>query len=121
MESVVIRERRTHNKFVVTEDTVIIGMSIVTYSNVSNNIGTSNWSGDYFDGNTGVALVVRQNVSDDRPFIDEMRSIFIRDWDSVYAHTLKTYYELFDRRNDASFCQAEKDPALFAATVNAQQ
>lgn len=74
--------------------------------------GTSNWSGDYFHGNTGVALVVSQAESKRRPFVDEMKAIFIRDWDSDYAHALKTYYELCVRRNDASFCQAEKDPSL---------
>ncbi|KAJ1370791.1 hypothetical protein KIN20_032594 [Parelaphostrongylus tenuis] len=44
---VVSRERRTHNKFMVSETAVIIG--------------TSNWSGDYFmGGTTGAAVIVKQ-------------------------------------------------------------
>ncbi|VDM41039.1 unnamed protein product [Toxocara canis] len=69
MQTVMVRERRTHNKFLVTDDTVIIG--------------TSNWSGDYFDGgSTGAAFIARQHgtVNEERPLVKEMKEIFLRDW-----------------------------------------
>uniref|UniRef100_A0A1I8AP36 PLD phosphodiesterase domain-containing protein n=1 Tax=Steinernema glaseri TaxID=37863 RepID=A0A1I8AP36_9BILA len=100
-KSVMRRERRTHNKFLVTDEHVIIG--------------TSNWSGDYFEsGSTGVALVVEQSAAGKQPFITELRDIFLRDWTSDYTHDLKQYYEGCILTQSASFCEEEKDPALLA-------
>lgn len=46
-------------------------------------IGTSNWSGDYFDGgSTGAAFVAQQHGAGEegRPLVAEMKGIFLRDW-----------------------------------------
>lgn len=63
-QSTIARERRTHNKFLVTESSAVIG--------------TSNWSGDYFTSTTGVAFVVAdvEMVDGKRPFIEQMTEIF---------------------------------------------
>ncbi|KFD73191.1 hypothetical protein M514_04796 [Trichuris suis] len=91
----IARDRRTHNKFMLTEDTVIIG--------------TSNWSGDYFTTTTGIALVAHQK-QEWRPLVDHMRHIFLRNWRSPYAHTLNTYIKLClqGSRND-NVCEVEKN------------
>ncbi|TMS36497.1 hypothetical protein L596_003647 [Steinernema carpocapsae] len=103
--SVMRRERRTHNKFLVTDDIVIIG--------------TSNWSGDYFEGgSTGAALVVEQDADTEQPFVAELRDIFLRDWNSDYTHSLKQYYEECILTQRSSFCEDDKDPALFAANTH---
>lgn len=101
MQTIMIRERRTHNKFVVTDDTVIIG--------------TSNWSGDYFDGgSTGAAFVARQKGTGPRPLVKEMKEIFLRDWEAEYSHKLSDYIEQCLEDKKASFCEVEKDPSLLA-------
>ena len=44
-------------------------------------LGTSNWSGDYFEGgSTGAALIITQTEKHQRPIVDEMKNIFLRDW-----------------------------------------
>lgn len=98
-DSIVIqRERRTHNKFMVTESAVIIG--------------TSNWSGDYFEsGTTGLAFVIKQNYGG---VIREMEEIFERDWESDYAHPLDDYFENCIKSQKADFCEGVKDPTLFS-------
>lgn len=76
----------------VTEDSVIIG--------------TSNWSGDYFSGTTGVQIIAHQNATQKRPFVDHMRQIFVRDWLSPYAHSLTTYFSLcVYQNNGGSICE----------------
>lgn len=106
IESIVInRERRTHNKFMVTESAGIIG--------------TSNWSGDYFmGGTTGAAIVIRQ-TGEKRPFVDELQDIFIRDWDSEYAHPLDEYFEKCVTSNTGNFCEGKKDASLFSSPISA--
>ncbi|CAJ0609368.1 unnamed protein product [Cylicocyclus nassatus] len=101
---VISRERRTHNKFMVSESAVIIG--------------TSNWSGDYFvGGTTGAAIVIKQKKGK-RALIQEMRTIFERDWNSEYAHPLEDYFTgCIERGVQADFCESEKDPSLFETTV----
>ncbi|KAI6176931.1 Phospholipase D3 [Aphelenchoides bicaudatus] len=83
------RERRTHKKFMVSN---------------------SNWSGDYFEG-TGVAIVVRQSKTGPQPFINEMRRVFERDFESPYAYTLNDYYEacINNSADLADFCEINKD------------
>uniref|UniRef100_A0A158R5U2 Phospholipase D3 n=1 Tax=Syphacia muris TaxID=451379 RepID=A0A158R5U2_9BILA len=101
-KTVLRRERRTHNKFLVTDNTVIIG--------------TSNWSGDYFEGgSSGAALVIQQNNEYQTPIVDEMKNIFLRDWHSEYAHDLSKYIEKCITSFDQSFCETPKDPSLFAS------
>ncbi|VDK46849.1 unnamed protein product, partial [Cylicostephanus goldi] len=94
---VISRERRTHNKFMVSESAVIIG--------------TSNWSGDYFvGGTTGAAIIIKQKKG--------KRTIFDRDWNSEYAHSLEDYFVgCIERGVQADFCEGEKDPSLFESTV----
>ena len=114
-DSVLARERRTHNKFIVTEQSAIIGERRTPPRLTT--AGTSNWSGDYFTVSTGVALVVTQNRTRERPFITQIRDIFIRDWRSPYAHQLQTYMNFclnnatFHAHNPAaaSICEVEKD------------
>ncbi|KRZ07255.1 Phospholipase D3 [Trichinella zimbabwensis] len=90
----IARDRRTHNKFMVTENTVIIG--------------TSNWSGDYFTTTTGLALVSHQNGLN-RPFVDSIREIFLRDWECPYAHALSTYIQhCLENNNNSNMCENSK-------------
>ncbi|CAD6194991.1 unnamed protein product [Caenorhabditis auriculariae] len=98
---VIQRERRTHNKFMVTESAVIIG--------------TSNWSGDYFIGGTTGAAIVMKQTEKKRPLVEEMKAIFERDWESAYAHPLDDYFENCVKTITANFCEGEKDPRLFAS------
>uniref|UniRef100_F1KU68 Phospholipase D3 n=1 Tax=Ascaris suum TaxID=6253 RepID=F1KU68_ASCSU len=105
MQTVMVRERRTHNKFVVTDDTIIIG--------------TSNWSGDYFDGgSTGAAFVAQQHGAGEegRPLVAEMKGIFLRDWYSEYTHSVSEYTEKCLLTRTGAFCEADKDPALLATS-----
>ncbi len=88
-------------------------MNCVAFLDVRDS-GTSNWSGDYFDGgSTGAALVVRRAPV----LVSEMRAIFRRDWESVYAHPLDAYYEGCVRRRTANFCEADKDPAMLTDSI----
>ncbi|CAD5222245.1 unnamed protein product [Bursaphelenchus xylophilus] len=99
MQSVIRRERRTHKKFVVTDDTVVVG--------------TSNWSGDYFEGvGTGAAIVIQQQPGH-QPLIQKMRNIFKRDWESEAAHPLSDYITgCIDKTSKVDFCEYEKDKSL---------
>lgn len=126
-QPVLRRDRRTHKKFLLTDDALIIG--------------TSNWSGDYFeDRGTGVAIVVRRDdgkrreqgrkeeagegggalpmTSSPSPptvtgttttgttaplLFRQMRALFERDWNSGYAHPLEWYmHNCLERRNSAA-------------------
>lgn len=74
--------------------------------------GNSNWSGDYFESvGTGTAIVIKQKRnSPSQNFIDEMRQVFDRDFDSPYAYTLDHYYnECIVNSKPADFCETEKD------------
>jgi len=100
------RERRTHRKFIVTDDTLVIG--------------TSNWSGDYFANTTGVAIVMRQrpaktqlNQSDEdnrryrQPLINQAKQLFERDWRSIYATDLDKYMNrCYDHETRRDVCKA---------------
>ncbi|XP_067831250.1 5'-3' exonuclease PLD3 isoform X2 [Heptranchias perlo] len=76
--------RVNHNKYMVTDR--------VAY------IGTSNWSGDYFQNTAGVGLVVNQTDSNTRipssTVAEQLRDIFMRDWDSPYSKTMNNVEEL---------------------------
>uniref|UniRef100_A0AC34R6X9 PLD phosphodiesterase domain-containing protein n=1 Tax=Panagrolaimus sp. JU765 TaxID=591449 RepID=A0AC34R6X9_9BILA len=101
IQKVMQRERRTHNKFLVTETASIIG--------------TSNWAADYFDGKgTGVAVVIQQKIKDKNSFIKKMTEIFIRDWDSSYTHPLDEYLQNCVDQRTADYCESLKDESLFA-------
>ncbi|XP_069763784.1 5'-3' exonuclease PLD3 [Narcine bancroftii] len=67
--------RVNHNKYMVTDK--------VAY------IGTSNWSGDYFENTAGVGLVVNQTESRGSspvPTIaEQLQAVFERDWSSPYS------------------------------------
>ncbi|XP_078389576.1 5'-3' exonuclease PLD3 [Cetorhinus maximus] len=71
--------RVNHNKYMVTDK--------VAY------IGTSNWSGDYFENTAGVGLVVNQTDSGLRStgstVPKQLQEIFERDWNSTYSKALK--------------------------------
>jgi len=85
------RERRTHRKFVVNDDSLLIG--------------TSNWSGDYFANTTGVAIVMRQKDKR-KPLIDQARQLFERDWKSIYVTELNEYMErCYDRKTKTDLCK----------------
>lgn len=47
-------------------------------------IGTSNWSGDYFERTAGSALVVKQ-MGDGGTITEQLRGVFERDWSSRYS------------------------------------
>ncbi|KAE9550410.1 hypothetical protein FO519_006377 [Halicephalobus sp. NKZ332] len=99
MQGILKRERRTHNKFLVTESSVIIG--------------TSNWAADYFEGKgTGVAIVVKQKSRDKQSFINKMKDIFIRDWESSYIHPVDEYIENCVEQNTADYCESQKDSSF---------
>uniref|UniRef100_A0AC34F6S7 PLD phosphodiesterase domain-containing protein n=1 Tax=Panagrolaimus sp. ES5 TaxID=591445 RepID=A0AC34F6S7_9BILA len=103
-QSVLKRERRTHNKFMVTENSAIIG--------------TSNWSGDYFEGkSTGVAAVIKQKFNGKQPFIASMKSIFLRDWNSNYTHNLEKYFLKCVDSYTGDFCEIEKDLSLLVEST----
>jgi phospholipase D3/4 len=101
------RERRTHRKFVINDDTLLIG--------------TSNWSGDYFANTTGVAIVMKQKGVEvenggeenrdvdhrSRPLIDQARRLFERDWHSTYSTNLDDYVErCYDAETRRDRCKA---------------
>lgn len=89
--------------------------------------GTSNWSGDYFTGTSGVAIVLNQTTSTQsaeqqmkqRSFLDDMSRIFERDWFSDYAHPLHVYVKkCFHDRNpenspkNRDICEMDKPKGL---------
>jgi len=88
------RERRTHRKFIVTDDTLLIG--------------TSNWSGDYFANTTGVAIVMRQRQGPkDQPLISQAKQLFERDWRSSYASDLDDYMNrCYNHETRRDICKA---------------
>ncbi|VDM21417.1 unnamed protein product [Wuchereria bancrofti] len=103
MQHIMKRERRMHTKFLVT-DTVAV-------------IGTSNWSGDYFDGGTtGVAFVLNQTKAslEKRHFIRDLRYIFLSHWSSNYTHDVLDYERECLQTTTGNYCEAEKDPSLLA-------
>ncbi|KAK9533524.1 hypothetical protein VZT92_008636 [Zoarces viviparus] len=67
--------RVNHNKYMVTDK--------VAY------IGTSNWSGDYFQTTAGVGLVISQHASHPvwktKALHGQLRAVFDRDWYSEFA------------------------------------
>lgn len=69
--------RVNHNKYMVTDNMAYIG--------------TSNWTPDYFINTGGVALVVSQSQNSSypsQPIRDQLDAVFLRDWNSEYAHWL---------------------------------
>uniref|UniRef100_A0AAG5DSC8 PLD phosphodiesterase domain-containing protein n=1 Tax=Anopheles atroparvus TaxID=41427 RepID=A0AAG5DSC8_ANOAO len=62
--------RVNHNKYMVTDNTAYIG--------------TSNWSGDYFIDTAGIGMVL-SSFETDGTLIQELQSLFERDWNSKYA------------------------------------
>lgn len=67
--------RVNHNKYMVTDR--------VAY------IGTSNWSGDYFETTAGVGLVLKDTLPAMSDSIrKDLEGVFDRDWNSTYAHIL---------------------------------
>lgn len=62
--------RVNHNKYMVTDNTALIG--------------TSNWSGDYFTVTGGMSLVM-EGQSEIR---DQLEQIFLRDWNSEFTYDL---------------------------------
>jgi len=106
------RERRTHRKFMINDDTLLIG--------------TSNWSGDYFANTTGVAIVMRQKVTENsedskrrQPLIDQSRQLFERDWRSTYATDLDKYIsKCYDPETRRDLCKAGRMAYQQASTAN---
>uniref|UniRef100_UPI0035901514 5'-3' exonuclease PLD3-like n=1 Tax=Myxine glutinosa TaxID=7769 RepID=UPI0035901514 len=74
--------RVNHNKYMVTDQAAYIG--------------TSNWSEDYFKNTAGVALVINQTGSLGQGLTvqEQMRAVFLRDWDSPFAVTPSTLADL---------------------------
>lgn len=83
-------------------------------------IGTSNWSGDYFeDLGTGIAIILKQIEENGRkPLIfKQIKNLFERDWNSKYTHLLDKYIDNCLNKNnnnndDDDICEKEKDPKL---------
>ncbi|VIO86373.1 Uncharacterized protein BM_BM6716, partial [Brugia malayi] len=96
MQNIMKREQRMHTKFLVT-DTVAV-------------IGTSNWSGDYFDGGTmGAAFVLNQTK------VSLEKRHFIRNL--IYIYFYLTGWSLSVLEFGCiikNYCEAEKDPSLLA-------
>ncbi|NXB57683.1 PLD3 Phospholipase, partial [Struthidea cinerea] len=63
--------RVNHNKYMVTEKAAYVG--------------TSNWSGDYFERTAGSALVVAQPGAGAGTFREQLQDVFERDWGSQYS------------------------------------
>lgn len=63
--------RVNHNKYMVTEKEAYVG--------------TSNWSGDYFERTAGSALVVAQPGGGAGTFRERLQDVFERDWSSRYS------------------------------------
>lgn len=80
-------------------------------------LGTSNWSGDYFDSvGTGAAIIIKQNSNGFQPLIEDMRHVFERDFESPNAYTLTQYYDgCIGSKNLADFCETEKDVSFLAS------
>ena len=65
--------RVNHNKYMVTDN--------------KGYIGTSNWTGDYFNGTAGISVTIQQEGKDSLP--QQLRDVFSRDWNSTYAKPIK--------------------------------
>ncbi|XP_041325106.1 5'-3' exonuclease PLD3-like, partial [Pyrgilauda ruficollis] len=63
--------RVSHTKYMVTDKAAYVG--------------TSNWSGDYFERTAGSALVVAQPGPGAGTFRERLRDLFERDWSSRYS------------------------------------
>ncbi|XP_051630289.1 5'-3' exonuclease PLD3-like [Manacus candei] len=63
--------RMNHNKYMVTDKAAYVG--------------TSNWSGDYFERTGGLGLVVAQPGGGSGKFREKLRALFQRDWESQYS------------------------------------
>ncbi|KAG7255453.1 hypothetical protein CRUP_027457 [Coryphaenoides rupestris] len=73
--------RVNHNKYMVTDK--------IAY------IGTSNWSGDYFEHTAGAALVVNQTASQtqgETTVQSQLQAVFERDWDSAYTTPVDEHF-----------------------------
>lgn len=80
--------------------------------------GTSNWAADYFEGKgTGVAIVIKQKSREKQSFINRMRDIFIRDWESSYTHSVEEYIENCIEKKTGDYCESQKDLAFFAESA----
>lgn len=63
---------------------------------------------------------MRQNGTGSQPFIEDMRKVFERDFDSPYAYSLNEYYEACINSADAAdFCEMEKDASFLATPPSA--
>lgn len=68
--------RVNHSKYMVTDKAVYVG--------------TSNWTGDYFNSTAGVGIIVeRASSSGNNSIVAELDKIFERDWNSHYAFPFK--------------------------------
>ncbi|XP_053824473.1 5'-3' exonuclease PLD3 [Vidua chalybeata] len=63
--------RVSHTKYMVTDKAAYVG--------------TSNWSGDYFERTAGSALVVAQPGAGAGTFRERLQDVFERDWSSQYS------------------------------------
>ncbi|CAN8177079.1 unnamed protein product [Coccothraustes coccothraustes] len=63
--------RVSHTKYMVTDKAAYVG--------------TSNWSGDYFESTAGSALVVAQPGPGSGSFRERLQAVFERDWSSRYS------------------------------------
>jgi len=69
--------RVNHNKYMVTDTSALIS--------------TSNWSGDYFTSTGGISLVlnnVQSNSTDQTMLHEQVKDVFLRDWNSAYTKEL---------------------------------
>ncbi|KAF7639610.1 hypothetical protein Mgra_00000934 [Meloidogyne graminicola] len=72
-------------------------------------IGTSNWSGDYFeDLGTGIAIILKQIEENGRkPLIfKQIKNLFERDWNNNCLNKKN------NNNNNDDICEKEKDPKL---------
>lgn len=63
---------------------------------------------------------MRQNQTGSQPFIEDMRRVFERDFESPHAYTLNDYYEAcINSKQAADFCEMEKDASFLASPAPA--
>uniref|UniRef100_A0A0R3RQT0 Phospholipase D3 n=1 Tax=Elaeophora elaphi TaxID=1147741 RepID=A0A0R3RQT0_9BILA len=82
--------RVNHAKYMVTDNSALIG--------------TSNWSADYFINTAGASIVIQKhNTTLDSEIVHNLNEkIFMRDWNSTYASPLSDFDDVGRRiRNDA--------------------
>ncbi len=63
-----------HNKYAVTES--------------AGYVGTSNWSEDYFVSTGGIGLIFESRDEGGDDLRSDLLGVFLRDWESAYAHQL---------------------------------